>query len=167
MAGKYRKSRRSKRKYAKRSSRAKKYNRGRSRRRKNPLGSGCMGALRVLVDHAQETYPHFESPRGQADIRRALAVLKRRRSRNPEKRWTLADIKAANHAAGNHFFDRATMKFFNDRASNFGVRHEGGKIIVYRKKNTYQTLGNGTRFIAGQGGAEYEFDPKTGRIKSL
>lgn len=32
-------------------------------------------ALRVLVDHAQEAYPHFESDRGQRDIASALAVL--------------------------------------------------------------------------------------------
>jgi len=32
-------------------------------------------ALRVLVEHAQEKYPHFESERGQRDIEQALAVL--------------------------------------------------------------------------------------------
>lgn len=34
-------------------------------------------ALVVLVDHAQETHPHFESPRGQADIAAALAAIAR------------------------------------------------------------------------------------------
>lgn len=32
-------------------------------------------ALRVLVDHAQETYPHFESERGQRDIAAAIAAI--------------------------------------------------------------------------------------------
>jgi hypothetical protein len=32
-------------------------------------------ALCVLVDHAQEQYPHFESERGQQDIRRALEAI--------------------------------------------------------------------------------------------
>lgn len=32
-------------------------------------------ALQVLVDHASETYPHFESLRGQADIRTARAAI--------------------------------------------------------------------------------------------
>jgi hypothetical protein len=32
-------------------------------------------ALRVLVDHAQERYPHFESERGLRDIRQALDVI--------------------------------------------------------------------------------------------
>ena len=33
-------------------------------------------ALTRLTMHASETYPHFESPRGQADIDAAVAVLK-------------------------------------------------------------------------------------------
>jgi hypothetical protein len=32
-------------------------------------------ALRVLVDHAQEKYPHFESERGQQEIATALAII--------------------------------------------------------------------------------------------
>ena len=32
-------------------------------------------ALKVLTKHAQETYPHFESPRGQIDINVALAAI--------------------------------------------------------------------------------------------
>lgn len=32
-------------------------------------------ALRVLADHAQEKYPHFESERGQADIKAALGAI--------------------------------------------------------------------------------------------
>jgi hypothetical protein len=33
--------------------------------------------LSVLVDHASETYPHFESERGQAEINTARAMLAR------------------------------------------------------------------------------------------
>ena len=33
-------------------------------------------ALRILVDHAREAYPHFESERGQEDIARADAALR-------------------------------------------------------------------------------------------
>lgn len=32
-------------------------------------------ALLTLVEHAQETYPHFESERGQCDIAAALEAL--------------------------------------------------------------------------------------------
>jgi len=34
-------------------------------------------ALRVMVNHAQETYPHFESERGQRDIAAAIAALRK------------------------------------------------------------------------------------------
>lgn len=34
-----------------------------------------LAALEVLVEHAQETYPHFESERGQRDIKQALAAI--------------------------------------------------------------------------------------------
>ena len=33
--------------------------------------------LKVLVDHAQEQYPHFESDRGQRDIGHALNAIAR------------------------------------------------------------------------------------------
>jgi len=39
--------------------------------------NAALDALRVLVDHAKETYPHFESERGQRDIAQAEAVLNR------------------------------------------------------------------------------------------
>lgn len=34
-----------------------------------------LAALVVLVDHAQETHPHFESERGQRDIKAALDAI--------------------------------------------------------------------------------------------
>ena len=57
--------------------------------------------------------------------------MKRRRRRNPDRKWTLGEIKAANKRAGKHFFDRDTLKFFGDSMSNFGVRREGNSMIVY------------------------------------
>lgn len=35
-----------------------------------------VAALQTLVEHAQEQYPHFESPRGQHDILTAQNALK-------------------------------------------------------------------------------------------
>ena len=35
-----------------------------------------LAALDVLTDHAEETYPHFESERGQRDIAAARAAIK-------------------------------------------------------------------------------------------
>jgi hypothetical protein len=37
--------------------------------------SALVDALRVLVDHASEIYPHFESERGQRDLAQARAAL--------------------------------------------------------------------------------------------
>lgn len=34
-----------------------------------------LGALSVLVDHAEERYPHFESTRGQTDLAQARAAI--------------------------------------------------------------------------------------------
>jgi len=34
-------------------------------------------AFEILLDHAREKYPHFESLRGQRDINRAFEALKR------------------------------------------------------------------------------------------
>lgn len=34
-----------------------------------------LGALLVLVDHAEEPYPHFESERGKMDLAQAHAAL--------------------------------------------------------------------------------------------
>ena len=34
-------------------------------------------ALRVITSHAQETYPHFESERGQRDIAAALEAIRK------------------------------------------------------------------------------------------
>jgi hypothetical protein len=36
---------------------------------------GLLDALIALVEHALETYPHFESPRGQADIAAAWNAI--------------------------------------------------------------------------------------------
>lgn len=39
-------------------------------------------ALRVLVDHAKEQYPHFESERGQRDITAALQAIAKAEGRH-------------------------------------------------------------------------------------
>ena len=37
---------------------------------------GLMTALAVMIDHAGEMYPHFESERGQRDIAAAKVAIK-------------------------------------------------------------------------------------------
>lgn len=88
-------------------------------------------------------------------------VMRHCKRRNPDAfghTWTLAEIRYVNEHQGNGlFFSRKTMKFFGDKMSNFGVRHVGGRIIIYRKRSTDKL----------PGGKEYLFDPKTGRITTL
>lgn len=53
----------------------------------DPLIGELVHVLKVMVDHAKETYPHFESERGQRDIAQAEAVLEKaamRRLQDPE-----------------------------------------------------------------------------------
>lgn len=77
-------------------------------------------------------------------------------------RLTLADIKAANEAAGRYFFSRDTMKFFGDTMRNFAVRHIGGRVFVERVR----APGNAPDRATGEAmvGALREFDPATGEI---
>ena len=44
--------------------------------RQRGLVHDLLEALETLAEHAGETYPHFESPRGQADIDQACAAIK-------------------------------------------------------------------------------------------
>ena len=41
--------------------------------------------LAVLVDHASERYPHFESPRGQRELKTARALLSRINGGNDDR----------------------------------------------------------------------------------
>lgn len=43
--------------------------------RAKAINAELLEVLKVLVDHAQEQYPHFESDRGTYDIRRALNAI--------------------------------------------------------------------------------------------
>ena len=45
------------------------------RDRLKAINAELLAALEVLADHAAETYPHFESHRGQVDLARAHAAL--------------------------------------------------------------------------------------------
>lgn len=49
-------------------------------------------------------------------------------------KMSVSDIK---HHNNGHFFSPATMKFFGDKMSSFGVRTFEGKRILYRKPTAY------------------------------
>ncbi len=55
---------------------------------------------------------------------------------------TIADVKALNKRAGQHFFDRATMKFFNSRIES--------------------TLMKGNYFITSE---QYPFNPRRYKVR--
>lgn len=76
--------------------------------------------------------------------------------RENRKRWKLSDIRHANDKAGRFFFSPQTMRFFGDRMANFGVRYEGRRIFVERKKQGSKG--------GGDVGALREFFPESGEI---
>ena len=63
------------------------------------------------------------------------------------KHYRIADIRAANIAAGRYFFERKTMEHFHDRVSNWGVRHIGGRVFIHNQERQIR-----------------EFFPSTGHI---
>ena len=77
-------------------------------------------------------------------------------------KWTPADIKA-NYNPEGHFFDRATMRFFGDKMSSFGVFKWRGKRYLYRKPQAMiDVFGEWKR--AGRGSAhvwQVVIDPDT------
>lgn len=85
-------------------------------------------------------------------------------ARYPErKRWTLAEIKAANERAGGYFFSRQTMRFFGDTMRSFSVRHEGGKVYLIRVRPMRDRDGRNM----GGVGTRYLFTPENGDIGSV
>ncbi len=60
---------------------------------------------------------------------RVMVAAKHARRMNPEK-WTIAKIRAANHAAGYHFFDRKTMQFFKTKIASTVYQGPGGIYFV-------------------------------------
>lgn len=51
------------------------------------------------------------------------------------QKWTIADIKAAMNAAGSHWFDRDTMRFFKTRIHPYVYQGEGGIYFVTSETN--------------------------------
>ena len=74
---------------------------------------------------------------------------------------TIAQIAAHNQRAGNHYFDRDTLKFFGQRRGDFRVRKIDGRVIVYcrvhRGWNTAPEHGIAT--LA-------EYNPETGEVST-
>lgn len=52
-------------------------------------------------------------------------------------KWTIASIRAANRAAGGHWFDRQTMKHFGSRVLGYVYQGAGGVYFVSSERNRY------------------------------
>jgi hypothetical protein len=53
---------------------------------------------------------------------------------NKPKRYTIADIKAANKAGGWYFFDKPTLRHFKESGAAWGVRHRGPFVFIHHKQ---------------------------------
>ena len=70
---------------------------------------------------------------------------------------TISKIKAANKAAGHHFFDRATMRFFQSRIERGLYQGKGGVFFI----TSEQIHEDGRTYSVRQ------FDPATGHVTTL
>jgi hypothetical protein len=59
------------------------------------------------------------------------------------RRYSVAEIANRNQAAGGHYFDRDTLRFFNQRRSDFRTATVGGRVFVFGRGRRW-TLGTGS-----------------------
>ena len=79
------------------------------------------------------------------------------------KRYTIADVKAANERIGHFFFSPSTLKFFGQRVSMFKIRHVAGRVFVFAPRSRSAGPGEGKRRVS-MGYSFAEFHPETGDI---
>ena len=82
-----------------------------------------------------------------------------RDSTTDKRRWTIAEIARTNSAAGSHYFDPGTLRFFNQRRSDFHVCQIAGRVFVYGRGRTWGWSNSVHAWSVA------EFDPKTGEIE--
>lgn len=90
------------------------------------------------------------------------------------KKFTLADIKAANEAAGHFFFSRDTMRAFGDTMRSFRVAHTMEMNQGFPREmipavyliRVRPMRDNSGRNMGGLGERRH-FDPDTGRISTV
>jgi hypothetical protein len=78
------------------------------------------------------------------------------------RKWTVADIAAANEAGGFYFFSKDTMRCFGDTRKNFGVSHRDGEVYLRRLRNA-RNAPAGYNDV----GAEWLFDVETGNLRKV
>lgn len=78
-----------------------------------------------------------------------------------QRKFTIADIKAANAKAGLHFFDRDTMRGFNSQVEPYVYQGPGGVCLV-----TSEQFQDGA-YKADRKWTVREFNPETGSVKTV
>lgn len=74
------------------------------------------------------------------------------------KTWTITEIKQANRAAGNHYFEPATMRFFDSRVERRVYSGNGGVYFVTSEQF------HGSQGTAPRRWTVRQFHPETGDI---
>lgn len=76
------------------------------------------------------------------------------------KRYTMADIRSANAAAGQHFFDRETMRHFASRIAGGPYCGPHGVFFVTSELDMEKTAGSERYTVR-------EFLPESAKVKNL
>lgn len=76
------------------------------------------------------------------------------------KRWTMSEIKAANAAAGQHFFDRETMRHFASRIAGGPYCGPAGVFFVTSELNMEKRAGSERYTVR-------EFLPESAKVRNL
>jgi hypothetical protein len=81
-----------------------------------------------------------------------------------EKRWTVADIAAANERAGGRYFSRENLKASGQTRGSFTVYHYAGRVFVFAPGYWHGRPSGKTGPV---GWSIAEFLPDTGRTRSV
>lgn len=79
-------------------------------------------------------------------------------------RITISQIANHNKAAGGHYFRRETLKFFNQRQSDFRIYQTKGRIFVYAP-SFWESWTTGK--LEKMGYSIGEYNPETGDVSGV
>lgn len=119
-------------------------------------GAGADGARRVYVNAGGGDDVHSYSPRAAFVVPDATSRYTRERLALRRLRW-LSDLEAAAKAAGSHFFDADTMKFFGSILEDSYPLRDGSALFVTSERDRH----SGAPRAWTVRRAVYLVDPKT------
>jgi len=130
--------------------------------RENPTDST---PRRVLADYLEENHPeaadeatlHFlRNHRGYGEVH--LSDDGRISVRGP---WKMSEIRAASQAAGGHFFDRDTMRFFGARLLPKEIYHGPGGVYFVHESDNFDRSRRELRIAGFNPDSKETFHPAT------